>query len=216
MIIYLNRPDPEWTKIYPKTEGNTCTIFLIDGLSSAIFTSELTQGNLPNLKRLIDEGMYTENGISSFPTMTGYGFYPFITGVDASESGILGLRWFDRNRSKGNLRNYVGKTHVHMNKDVTDSIKNIFELSGTAYTASVNTYMNKGVKHAIITGWEHTTAKYEGKSLFKWLRMIPLIGKKIAKNHFEHESNVMEIAIKQLKKNPKVHWITFPSPDQAF
>jgi len=55
--------------------------------------------------------------------MTGYGFYPFITGVDATESGILGLRWFDRKRKEGNLRNYVGRTNIHMNSDLVDSIK---------------------------------------------------------------------------------------------
>ncbi len=205
--------DPEWNKKYPLTTGNTVTIFLIDGLSSAIFEEELMQGNLPNLQKMIHNGVYTENGISSFPTMTGYGFYPFITGADATKSGILGLRWFDRKRSEGNLRNYVGRTNIHMNSDLNDSIKNIFELSDLYYTASINTYMNKGVKHSIMTGWAHTTAKYEGKNVFKWLRKIPFWGSSIAKNHFEHESAAISLALKQLKKNPKVHWITFPSPD---
>ncbi|MBC7885101.1 MAG: alkaline phosphatase family protein [Saprospiraceae bacterium] len=212
-IIYLNRPDPEWTREYPATKGKTCTIFLIDGLSSEIFKEELEAGHLPTLAKLISKSMYTENGNSSFPTMTGYGFFPFITGAEATESGILGLRWFDRNRSDGNLRNYVGRTNIHMNEDLSDSIKNFFELSGNAYTASINTYMNRGVKHPIMTGWAHTTAKYEGKSLFKWLRLIPFYGEDIAKDHFEHESEVLQMSLRQLRKNPKVHWVTFPSPD---
>ena len=62
-----------------------------------------------------------------------------ITGVDATKSGILGLRWFDRKRKEGNLRNYVGRTNVHMNDDLVDSVKNVFELSTPFYTASINT-----------------------------------------------------------------------------
>lgn len=206
-------PDHQWSRTYPTTEGNTCTIFLIDGLSSDIFKEELQAGHLPVMKKMIDEGIFTENGISSFPTMTGYGFYPFITGVDATESGILGLRWFDRKRTEGNLRNYVGRTNIHMNDDMSNSVKNIFELSSPYYTASINTFMDKGVQHNIKTGWSHTTAKYEGKSIFKWLRMIPFFGKSWAKNHFEHETEALQLAIRQLRKNPKVQWITFPSPD---
>ena len=114
VVTYFNLPDREWSTIYPATEGNTCTIFLIDGLSSEVFKEELAAGRLPVMQKMIEEGLFTENGISSFPTMTGYGFYPFVTGVDATKSGILGLRWFDRAREKGNLRNYVGKTNIHM------------------------------------------------------------------------------------------------------
>ncbi|MBK9257841.1 MAG: alkaline phosphatase family protein [Saprospiraceae bacterium] len=202
-----------WNRVYPKTEGNTCTIFLIDGLDNKIFKRLIDEGRLPCLKSLMDSGIYVENGISSFPTMTGYGFYPFVTGVDATLSGILGLRWFDRTLDKGNLRNYVGKTHVHMNDDLTDTTETFFEKSGQYYTASINTYMNRGVKHAIMTGWEHTTAKYEGKSFFYWLRAIPFLGSSIAKDHFEHESHATHLALRQVEKNPKIHWITYPSPD---
>jgi hypothetical protein len=145
--------------------------------------------------------------------MTGYAFYPFITGIDASDSGIYGLRWFDRKRTIGNLRNYVGRTNIHMNSDVRTDRETIFEKYADFYTASINTYMNKGVHHSLKTGWAHTTAKYEGFSLFPALRIFPIIGKKIAKNHFEHESLVTDLAIRQLKKNPKVQWITYPSLD---
>lgn len=213
ILVYNQRPDPIWKKDFPPTDGNTCTVFLIDGLSNDIFKKNLKNNRLPNIATLIQKGIYVENGISSFPTMTGYGFYPFVTGVDATKSGILGLRWFDRSREIGNLRNYVGKTNIHMNDDLTDSISNFFASAGDAYTASINSYMNQGVKHSVMTGWDHTAAKYEGKSIFKWLRKIPFIGKNIAVNHFQHESMAMDIALQQLAKNPVFQWVTFPSPD---
>jgi hypothetical protein len=145
--------------------------------------------------------------------MTGYAFYPFLTGIDATESGIYGLRWFDKKRAKGNLRNYVGRTNVQMNKDVKTDILNAFELSAGQYTCSINTYMNRGVAESIKTGFAHTTAKYDGHVWFTKTKHVPIIGKKISKDHFIHETEVTDIAISQLIKNPKVQWITYPSPD---
>ncbi|HRX28190.1 MAG TPA: alkaline phosphatase family protein [Saprospiraceae bacterium] len=212
IFVYMTH-DPIWNKTFPKTTGNTCTVILIDGLSSSVFNEELLQNQLPILDSLKGKSCFVEHGIVSFPTMTGYGFYPFITGRDALQSGILGLRWFDRSRISGNLRNYVGRTNIHMNDDITDSIKNFFQLSAPMYTASINTYMNKGVSHDIKTGWAHTTAKYHDYWLFSALSGIPFVGKYISPDHFEHETHAINIAKRQLEKNPKFQWITLPSPD---
>ena len=189
------------------------TIILIDGLSQDLFNEELAKGRLPHLQSLMQRSLYVENGISSFPTMTGYAFYPFLTGTDACESGIYGLRWFDKEREKGQLRNYVGRTNVQMNYDVKASPQNLFELAGTSYTCSINSYMNRGVKESVKTGFAHTTAKYEGKIWLSNLASLPWIGKKVIKNHFLHETAVADLAMTQLESNPKVQWITFASPD---
>ncbi len=215
ILLYLVNKKVKYTGDHPPTTGNTVSIILIDGLSQKVFESAIANNLLPNIKSLMDNGIYVKNGIGSFPSMTGYAFYPFITGVDAAKSGILGLRWFDRSSDVGNLRNYVGRTNVYMNQDITDTIKNIFELSGKMYTASINSYMNKGVDDGRITGWTHTTAKFEGKSVFGPMKAIPLIGDELAKDHFQHESEVMRMAKDQLLKNPKVQWITLPSPDAS-
>jgi hypothetical protein len=215
VILYLLRVDPDgaYDGAHLPTTTRTVTYLLIDGLSQSIFEKEYLQGNLPHIQRLIKRSTYVKDGIGSFPSMTGYAFYPFITGKDATESGIYGLRWFDRTRTAGNLRNYVGRTNIHMNKDIRTDVQTVFEKYQDYYTASINTYMNRGVHHSLKTGWAHTTAKYEGFSLFAALRIFPFIGEKIAKNHFEHETLVTDLAISQLKKNPKVQWITYPSLD---
>jgi len=214
--VYFVNKESLYVGEHKNTTGNTVSIILIDGLDQARFQNSLQKGNLPNLQKLINTGTYVKNGIGSFPSMTGYAFYPFITGHDAVESGIIGLRWFDRSLDVGNLRNYVGRTNVWMNQDITDSIKTFYELSGNQYTASINSFMNKGVDDARITGWTHTTAKFEGKSFIGPLRSIPFAGKELAKNHYQHESEVMRMAGDQLKKNPKVQWIALPSPDATF
>lgn len=216
LAVYMVNKKSIYTGEHQETSGNTVSIILIDGLDQERFQNALQKGQLPHLEKLIENGTYVKNGISSFPSMTGYAFYPFITGHDAIESGIIGLRWFDRSRDIGNLRNYVGRTNVWMNQDITDTIKTFFELSGNQYTTSINSYMNKGVADARMTGWTHTTAKFEGKSFIGPLRSIPFAGKEIAKNHYQHESEVMQMAADQLTKNPKVQWITLPSPDATF
>src|SRR5687768_3160151 len=91
------------------------TVFLVDGLTQEVFDRELAAGRLPHMKGLVDQGLRVENGVAAFPSMTGYGFWPFLTGDDAATSGVLGLRWLDRQRQDGAFRNYVGRTNIHMN-----------------------------------------------------------------------------------------------------
>lgn len=209
---FVNKPYNYKGK-HTKTTSNTVSILLLDGLSQSIFEQNLQANKLPNLKKLIQSGTYIKNGIGAFPSMTGYAFYPFITGKDASTSGIYGLRWFDRNLEEGNLRNYVGRTNIHMNQDIDSQQKNIFELSDDQYTCSINSYMNKGVKESALTGWRHTTSKFEHTPLFRFLAAIPYFGERITADFFEHETYAMDLAKKQLERNPKVQWVTLPSLD---
>jgi predicted AlkP superfamily pyrophosphatase or phosphodiesterase len=215
VVIYFLIGEKPYTGIHPPTQGNTVTIFLIDGLSKSIFKELLAAGKLPHLQQLIEKSTYTEHGIGAFPSMTGYAFYPFITGEDATKSGILGLRWFDRSRDVGNLRHYVGRTNIHMNTDIKPQPLTIFEKYRQYYTASFNTYLNRGVHHAEMSSWAHSTSKYQSLKGFKLLRNIPFLGKNISKNHFQHESLVMEKAISQLRRNPKAQWVTFTAPDAS-
>ena len=93
------------------------TIFLIDGLTQDAFLEARKAGSVPEFEKLIREGTLIENGIAAFPSMTGYGYYPFITGRDATTSHVLGLRWLHRHAPTGPIRNYVGRTNVQMNPD---------------------------------------------------------------------------------------------------
>ena len=191
------------------------TYFMVDGLSQERFTELLNSGELPNVQSLIDHGIYVKQGIVSFPSMTGYCFYPFLTGVDASQSGILGLRWMDRSKTDAHFRNYVGRTNVHMNEDLRSDVKTIFEYfdRDEDYTATINSYCNRGVKESVKTGFAHVTSKYNTDNAFGKLEKIPFIGRKLFKDIYEFEEKVKDKALVQLAKNPKVHWITFASPD---
>lgn len=190
------------------------TLFLFDGLAQAPFQKELAAGRLPNLKRLIEQGTYVVNGIPSFPSMTGYGFYPFITGHDAASSGIHGLRWFDRQRPAGNFRTYVGTTHTHMNLDIHDKPRTSFELFFNQRSLTVNSYMNRGTACNIKTGWRNLMAKYQNTWWVpKTLGLIPVVGKYIAPSWERSEKVSFDHAIEDLANKPKVQWLTLTSLD---
>jgi len=187
---------------------------MIDGLSQERFEDLLDEGQLVNIESMINQGLYVKNGIVSFPSMTGYCFYPFLTGVDAAQSGILGLRWLDRQKENEHFRNYVGRTNVHMNEDLRKDVRTIFEhLETNDYSASINSYCNRGVIESVKTGLAHVTSKYDTYNAFGQIEKLPLIGSKLFKDIYEFEEQVRELASEQLKKNPKVHWVTFASPD---
>ena len=196
-------------------QDRSVTIILIDGLGAPTLERALDQGQLPHIKKLMKNSLYVRSGIASFPSMTGYAFYPFLTGLSAAKSGVLGLRWFDRSRKIGNLRNYVERSNVQMNHDLHDRPATLFERVAPAYTSSINSYMNRGVQDAEMTGWAHTTAKYPDETFVRVLRQVPFLGEDMAKDHFQHETLVTDLAIEQLKKNPKVQWITYPSMDAS-
>ncbi len=190
------------------------TVFMIDGLSQQVFEEELAAGHLPQMAAMVAQGTYVKNGISSFPSMTGYGFYPFLTGQDAAKSGILGLRWFDRRRAVGNLRAYVGSTYKYMNLDLLPEPRTLYERVHPAHSFSINAYSNRGVHRARFTGWRFAMAKYKNHWwLAEWLSSIPGLRDHLAPNWDQVEKLTLQLALEDLADSPKVQWITFTSPD---
>ncbi|HYI00143.1 alkaline phosphatase family protein [Hyalangium sp.] len=210
-VAYMLRPAPPRGR---PADPPYLTYFLVDGLSQEVFQRELAAGNLPNMARLISEGLYVEDGIAAFPTMTGYGFYPFITGQDAVRSGVLGLRWFKREAKEGNFRAYVGRTNVMMNEDFVSEPPTLFECFPGQHTFSVNSYANRGVVRNEKLGWGFSMAKYQEKSaVVRFLAGTPWLGPRLLPNWYGAETQVLELALEDLASQPKVQWITFASPD---
>ena len=206
------------------------SIILLDGLGEDVLTELLRAGRLPNLQGLIAEGGFVPHAVTSFPSMTGYGFYPFLTGKAAPSSGIVGLRWFRRNSQSNSLsdssnsdseieagfRNYVGSNNPLLNRDVSGSVPLLFErFSGVS--SSINTYLNRGVALSHKLGWALTTAKY---SPFAWyLRALallrPILGAWVCRLSYEEfEEASFDAALEDLQlHDPDVQWITAASID---
>ncbi len=211
-IWFFWRPGPE-DRFGRPARPPFLTIFLVDGLSQETFQQELRAGTLPNIQRLIDEGAYVPDGVVAFPSMTGYGFYPFLTGQDATESGVLGLRWFDRHRKIGSFRSYVGSTNVEMNQDLVPR-KTLFERFGDDHSFTINSYNNRGAVRSIKTAFEFTAAKYEGHWwVANLLSAIPFFEDQLSPDWPVVERHVVETALADLEHRPKIQWITFVSPD---
>lgn len=190
------------------------TIFLVDGLSQHSLEDGLRTGVFPNMSQCIRSGAYIENGIGAFPSMTGYAFYPFLTGEDATRSGILGLRWFDRKRGLGPFRNYVGRTYVEMNRDIRDEPELLFEELLPQYSSSFNSYVNRGSVRQWGGGFSHTMAKYGEESLLLGiLSLARFLDDELAPDWRVVETQVVDEAVADLALKPKLQWITFSSPD---
>lgn len=190
------------------------TVFLLDGLSARVFDDEMAAGHLPEMADLMGQGAVIQHGVSSFPSMTAYGFYPFLTGQDAARSGVYGLRWFDRGREQANLRSYVGATQDLMNVDWAAAPATLFERVRPQHTFSVNSYANRGVRRVEKVGWSFAMAKYRRVAWQPWLLgQTPLLGDVLVPDWERAETRMMQAAIDDLRRRPKVQWITLSSLD---
>jgi hypothetical protein len=163
---------------------------------------------------MIDEGVFVRDGIASFPSISAYGFYPFITGEDAAKSGIYGIHWLDRSREEGVVRNYIGRTHPRLNGDLRPEVATIFERFGAQHSFTANSYCNRGAHASYSTGWGYTMATYRGDWWVpRALAAVPLIGDRLAPDWPAVEHSVIDAAIADLHSAPKIQWITLVSAD---
>ncbi len=122
---------------------------LLDGARSDILSEELKKNNLPNLKKIIDEGSHNE-GVTVFPSTTGPAYIPFLTGTYPGPANMPGIRWFDKNMyskrkfDSGSHRSYVGFENIYFNSDIKKSYKTLFEL--IPKSISIFNEITKGLK----------------------------------------------------------------------
>ncbi len=213
LLTVLLLPDSK-EPIGPPGKPPFLTIFLVDGLSTEVFEKELKAGHLPNLAAMINKGIYVPKGVSAFPSMTAYGFYGFITGVDPTLAGLLGLRWVDRSRKSGLFRSYVGRTYARLNEDLRPEVPTLFERFADQHSFSLNSYANRGVWSSYRTGGMFTMTKYKDHWwLAKGIQSIGPLRQRYGPPWEELEKRVLQMAIDDLKNRPKIQWVTLVSPD---
>lgn len=190
------------------------TVFVFDGLRQDRLLEGIEDGALPELGRLVREGALVRNGVSAFPSVTGYAYYPFLTGEDAARSGVLGLRWFDRQRGRGSFRNYVGRTHGRMDEDLAAHPPTVFECFPEVLTSAYDSLVERGAVHTEIGGWAFVMAKYgDHWWLPRVLRRLPWVGDELAPGWIDVERDVLDSAVRQLVERPKVQWIVLTALD---
>ena len=130
---------------------------------------------------------------------------------------MVGLRWWDRNRTEGNMRNYLGPTNKNMNGDIIEFPKTIYERV-PEYSSTLQCYMNRGVTSNIQLKWMVVVTKYSQfiplGPLRYLIRNIPFFGKYLLPNELIGEGEVVDSAISDLENySPRVQWLTLATPD---
>ncbi len=97
----------------------------------------MQSGSLPALARLRDEGSFSTI-TTSFPSVTGPAYAPFLMGRHPGSVGLPGLRWYDRSRKvcrwPSHARSYTGPQCRFLDSDITDGYT-MFELADTSIGA---------------------------------------------------------------------------------
>ena len=106
-------------------------VLLADGLRADTLRRALDDGAVPAMSRLRQRGGLYEV-TSTFPSVTGPAYTPFLLGRFPGGVGLPGLRWFDRSRRvcsfPGYSRSYVGHQIRAADVDLDRSAPTIFEL----------------------------------------------------------------------------------------
>ncbi|MET1057010.1 MAG: alkaline phosphatase family protein [Pedobacter sp.] len=112
--------------------------YLLDGARPDVLSELMSQGKLPHLKQLKEEGTY-RTATTCFPSTTGPAYLPFLTGHFPGTMNIPGIRWFDKKefkRSRWNrmaMRSYCGPEAPWFNTDMPADKPALFDLCGDSY-----------------------------------------------------------------------------------
>ena len=91
----------------------------------------MADGSLPALAQLRAEGA-AHTVTSTFPSVTGPAYAPFLLGRYPGPVGLPALRWFDRARTRASFphytRSYVGHEMRHVDADLAPDCPTMFEL----------------------------------------------------------------------------------------
>jgi len=107
-------------------------LIVADGVRPDVLREEIDAGHTPALARLCERGgLHTVT--SSFPSVTGPAYVPFLMGRHAANVGMPGLRWFDRSgqlrRGRQNARSYAGVDIWQLDHDLAPDAPTLFELA---------------------------------------------------------------------------------------
>lgn len=148
------------------TTGTSRLLLVVaDGVRPDVLAEELAQGNLPAMARLREKGgLYTVS--TSFPSVTGPAYAPFVMGRHPAAVGMPGLRWFDRARSLrwsyAQARSYSGIDIWHVDGDLDPAIPTLYDLvtpslAGLMMIARGATHgrVGRGIGWSLRAGWAH-------------------------------------------------------------
>lgn len=151
-------------------------LVVADGIRPDVLAEEIDAGRAPALAALQARG--SAHAItSSFPSVTGPAYVPFLMGMHPARAGMPGLRWFDRTRSlrlaPGQSRSYAGIDIWHVDRDLARDVPTLFEYATPSLAAM--SMIGRGATHGRIgrgVGWMFRAAPAHFRGdLLGWRRV---------------------------------------------
>ncbi len=129
--LVVGRPRASLGEIVTASQPRLLLV-VADGVRPDVLQAEIDAGRAPAMAALRTRGgMHCVT--SSFPSVTGPAYIPFLMGRHPGAVGLPGLRWFDRARtlrwSPASARSYAGMDIWHLDHDVARESPTLFELA---------------------------------------------------------------------------------------
>ena len=134
---------------------NRVILCIIDNLRSDHLFHFIDRGLLPNIKKLMENGIYSKNCITDFPPITFPTQVSMLTGTYTGDykkeycHGVPLMNWMGRDLAPPYLRDYTAKNMqiYKINSDIGNKCKTIFEMAGDENTASIGEFINRGATY---------------------------------------------------------------------
>ncbi|MHA2283228.1 MAG: alkaline phosphatase family protein [Promethearchaeota archaeon] len=134
---------------------NRVILCIIDNLRSDQLFHFVERGLLPNIKKLMDNGIYSKNCITDFPPITYPTQVSMLTGTYTGDfrkencHGVPLMNWMGRDLAPPYLRDYTARNMqiYKLNNDIGSRSKTIFEMVGEENTASIGEFINRGANY---------------------------------------------------------------------
>lgn len=180
-------------------------LIVSDGVRPDMLREELERGTVPALASLVRRGAL-HDVTTSFPSVTGPAYVPFIMGRHPAHLGLPGLRWFDRARTlrwaRANTRSYAGIDIWHVDHDVNRDAPTLLELARPSLAAM--SMLGRGASHGHV-----------GRSILWMLRAAPVhFGGDVAAWRALEQRAVRDFLGRFARIRPRASVIALTSPDK--
>ncbi|MFL5562613.1 MAG: alkaline phosphatase family protein [Gemmatimonadaceae bacterium] len=162
-------------------------ILVADGARPDSLTAAIDAGSLPALARMRAEGA-AHTVTSTFPSVTGPAYAPFLMGRFPGPIGLPALRWFDRSRSDTSFphftRSYVGHEMRYVDRDIDAASPTMFELAPRSLGSlsviqrglAKQSRLGRGARFALRAARTHFSGDARG-----WLDIDRELGRELAR-----------------------------------
>jgi len=175
-------------------------IFFADGVNRQVFREMLGKGEMENIDRyLVRRGVSVENAVTCFPSITYAVTASFLTGKVPGHHGVLGNRFFDRDRLI--LADFNTIATYQTAEQYYYQSPTIFEVLDDQYSVSIQTALRRGV-YQRIDNWASSGIRW-------YFNQIPEIDCLVAE-----QFNLIGKQAREARRWPELIWAYMPATDE--